>query len=293
MKLLAAHFKRRVPKAVAVDQKNLAALYEWIDGERIELDDPARRQKTDICAMNDFISDLRRMSAKAHFDSVAREACLSANELMQQIERRISALCELSEETDLQDFVSNKLNPVFADASNRLMRWYEKTGQNPQADIAQAHRILSPSDFGFHNALRRSDGDLTFVDFEYFGWDDPVKLLADVPWHPGVRLSSVERQVFVEHGIAHLSADDSNLSGRYHAQFPLYGLRWATILLNEFFPKRWQRRVFAGATSADPSVWVVAKARQLAKACDYLQIVQAATKTSPEGPVSALLSVMK
>ena len=42
-----------------------------------------------------------------------------------------------------------------------------------------AQRALSPSDFGLHNALRGQDGQLRFVDFEYFGWDDPVKLVSD------------------------------------------------------------------------------------------------------------------
>ena len=51
-------------------------------------------------------------------------------------------------------------------------------------------RSLSPSDFGFHNALLEADGRLTFVDFEYFGWDDPVKIVADVMLHPGMGLSA-------------------------------------------------------------------------------------------------------
>ena len=49
----------------------------------------------------------------------------------------------------------------------------------------QRLRVLSPSDFGFHNALRRPDGTIVFVDFEYFGWDDPAKMMADAMLHPG------------------------------------------------------------------------------------------------------------
>ena len=39
--------------------------------------------------------------------------------------------------------------------------------------------VLSPSDFGFHNALLGPDGKLCFIDFEYAGWDDPAKLICD------------------------------------------------------------------------------------------------------------------
>src|ERR1700680_1391707 len=39
------------------------------------------------------------------------------------------------------------------------------------AELPQEWRSLVPSDFGFHNSLRRPDGSLAFLDFEYFGWD--------------------------------------------------------------------------------------------------------------------------
>ena len=57
-------------------------------------------------------------------------------------------------------------------------------------------RSLVPSDFGFHNSLRRPDGSLAFVDFEYFGWDDPVKLTADILLHPGRPLAAPQRRRF-------------------------------------------------------------------------------------------------
>ena len=57
-----------------------------------------------------------------------------------------------------------------------------------QLRFASAHRALSPSDFGLHNALRTKDGQLRFIDFEYFGWDDPVKLVSDTAIQPGSSL---------------------------------------------------------------------------------------------------------
>ena len=47
---------------------------------------------------------------------------------------------------------------------------------------------------------------------------------------------------------------------------PLFGLRWVLILLNEFIPERWQRRVLAGDTGS----WAEAKARQLSRAREFL-----------------------
>jgi hypothetical protein len=50
------------------------------------------------------------------------------------------------------------------------------------------------------------------------------------------------------------------------AYFHLFGLRWVLILLNEFLPARWQRRVLAGASED----WAAAKAAQLAGAAAFL-----------------------
>ena len=51
--------------------------------------------------------------------------------------------------------------------------------------------------------------------------------------------------------------------------YPLFGLRWALILLNEFIPDRWRRRVLAGATES----WAEAKTRQLMLARGLLALV--------------------
>jgi hypothetical protein len=129
------------------------------------------------------------------------------------------------------------------------------------AELPPAHRTLSPSDFGFHNALRRPGGELVFIDFEYFGWDDPVKLVSDFLWHPAVELSAAERDVLVAAAAA-TYGDDPAYAARRAAYEPLIALRWAAIVLNEFVPEVWARRVYAGQTGD----WSAVKERQLAKA---------------------------
>jgi len=55
-------------------------------------------------------------------------------------------------------------------------------------NISNSNRILSPSDFGLHNTISEKKK-LYFLDFEYFGWDDPIKLICDFFWHPGNNMS--------------------------------------------------------------------------------------------------------
>ena len=292
---LAPYLPGRVPAAVTVDWDNLAAIYEWVDGSRPSL--TVDRPPQDIAAVISFVADLKHLSGAARhadtgFDKPAREACLSAQELLRQVQSRLATLSALSQETDLQQLLADEMRPVFDQAAKRLETWYATNSLAPSDEISADRQILSPSDFGFHNALRRPSGELTFIDFEYFGWDDPVKLLADFVWHPAMHLSDRERQRFIEENLAALMPHDPFLQGRLWAQFPLYGLRWAAILLNEFLSERWQRRVFAGAADPSPGAWEAAKQRQLAAARRYLQIARAASKTSGLEPASTLLSIM-
>ena len=106
---------------------------------------------------------------------------------------------------------------------------------------------------------------MAFLDFEYFGWDDPVKLTADILLHPGRPLEPTRRRRFRQ-AATRLYGGDPAFAGRLSAYLPLFGLRWVLILLNEFIPERWQRRVLAGETGS----WSDVKARQLAHAREFL-----------------------
>jgi hypothetical protein len=45
--------------------------------------------------------------------------------------------------------------------------------------------------------------------------------------------------------ISELFRTDTTFAARLQASLPLYALRWTMILLNEFLPERWARRVMA------------------------------------------------
>jgi hypothetical protein len=204
---------------------------------------------------------------------VATEAVLRLSDLTTQIDRRLARLSEvLPTETELASFLEGELRPQLVRRVSAL------EARDVDAQLDPARRTLSPSDFGFHNALRRADGSLTFIDFEYFGWDDPVKLTADFLWHPAMRLSDEERRQFYE-GAAALYADDPDFQTRLGLCFPLYGIRWCLIILNEFLPGLWARRTFSGGGRD----WSTAKREQLNKARTMLDAV----RSYEEGSFSA------
>ena len=76
----------------------------------------------------------------------------------------------------------------FVDSRRRRAHAYRRLGLDFAEEIAPECRTLIPSDLGAHNALRGADGSLYFLDFEYFGWDDPVTSIANFIMHPGMQL---------------------------------------------------------------------------------------------------------
>jgi hypothetical protein len=251
-----------VPRVLGVDGERGYALLSWIDGS-----DVAKVRDTDIDAAIVFLTAIHGLRAApwAAEQPPAAEACLCGQEIERQIQRRLTRLRNATRsEYELIDFVDNSVTPRLAVESLKARRAAMAAGLAFDAELPQEWRSLVPSDFGFHNSLRRPDGSLAFLDFEYFGWDDPVKLTADILLHPGRPLETIQRQRFRQ-AATRLYGGDPVFANRLSAYLPLFGLRWVLILLNEFIPERWQRRVLAGETGS----WSDVKARQLAHACEF------------------------
>jgi hypothetical protein len=245
-----------VPRVVAADTSRGFALLSWIDGDAV-----AAITNGDIDEAIAFLGKIHglRTTPWAAEQPLAAEACLSGSEIERQIAARISRLQAVSRgEPELIDFLENDFVAAFAEATARSRQKLEAARLDFASELPQIWRSLVPSDFGFHNSLRRRDGSLAFLDFEYFGWDDPVKLTADIMLHPGRRLEVAQRQRFRCAAVG-VYGEDRNFAPRLAAFLPLFALRWTLILLNEFIPERWRRRVAAGATES----WTEAKARQL------------------------------
>ncbi|MDO8607010.1 MAG: hypothetical protein Q7R40_10770 [Phaeospirillum sp.] len=258
-----------VPKALAAWPEGGFALYSWIEGAA-----PGAVRPNDINAAIAFAANLHRLAERPESKMLplASEACLSAEEILRQIKGRQTRLAESAALFPaLSAFLSDDFRPTLNQATQRARQGYDRQGWSFDAPIPHRCRTLSPSDFGFHNAIRRPDGSLAFVDFEYFGWDDPVRLAADFLQHPAMVLTA-EQATQWRRGIAALYGADHAFQHRLSLLYSLVGLRWCMILLNEFLPDRWLRRQFAGAEATAAET----QARQLIKAQARLTAVRAA-----------------
>lgn len=221
---LRSHGLASAPRPVARDPEGAFLVMEWIEGAPVDQPDAG-----DIAHAARFVADIFTLSElpEAAAFPPASEACLSAAEIVRQIEKRL-ALLEPAPESELKTFLAETVRPAFLQAKAYLAA--EVAGGR---ELAPELRRLIPADFGFHNALREADGALRYIDFDYFGWDDPVKLTADFILHPAMRLAPDDRQTFKQAMIAALPSDTA-FEARLRRHLPLYALRWALIVLNPF-----------------------------------------------------------
>tara|TARA_B110000008_G_C16949660_1_gene555839 strand:- start:154 stop:1785 length:1632 start_codon:yes stop_codon:yes gene_type:complete len=234
----------KTPKVLAFDDSQNVALYEWIKGESIY-----NIENHHITQALNFIKNLQTFEVKYSFCE-ASEACLTAKELMKQIVLRFDRLLKIKN-TDLNNFLVQTFKPLL-----KNVFVYSRTNwpsNNLEKKLPRTKQVYSPSDFGFHNAILKESGDLVFVDFEYFGRDDPVKLIADFIWHPGMKLSNLQKLDWIK-GAFSIFQNDADLAARFKSAWPLYGLRWALIVLNEFLEDGWNKRIYANENLRDKNI---------------------------------------
>ena len=135
-----------------------------------------------LCTLSKCSTLSHRLFRHAHSFPLAAEACLSRASIVEQIDRRLDAF---ERNDQLDPFLVERFLPAYHEARDNVLR------SDWASDLPTGQQRLIPADFGFHNALRASDGRLRYFDFDYFGWDDPVKLAADFILHPAMSLTPV------------------------------------------------------------------------------------------------------
>ena len=255
---------RLTPKHIGHDEELNLALFEWIDGTR-----PIDIGTTHIDQALCFIEKLKGLPIDSDSNILeASDACLSGTELLSQVQERIQKLKSINN-LELQSFLETLFKPLWEE----IWEWSKSKWPflSFETELSQSKQILSPSDFGFHNAIQRDDGNLCFVDLEYFGRDDPVKLIADFVWHPAMDLELDHKKKWLE-GMFAIFDQDPELQQRFRAAWPLYGLRWALIVLNEFRQDGWQKRLHAKeGLQQDRKQIQKLQLRKAAQICDHIR----------------------
>jgi len=244
---------RCIPEPLASDPYAGLGLFEYVHGRHLE---PREVSSDHVDQALDFVAALNRDRTSATHLPAASEACFRLEDHLTTVTRRVARLRSI-EVTDAIHaealaFVREEFTPLASEVL-AMTRWQAtRLGLIADEPLAVADRVLSPSDFGFHNALRAdADGRLRFIDFEYAGWDDPAKLICDFFCQPAVPAPAVDRQRFIR-AFAAASYEPARLTARVELLMPVYRVKWVCIRLNDFLQVGHQRRAFSD-DAADPA----------------------------------------
>jgi hypothetical protein len=250
---------RNIPQPLTHYEEADIALYEYIEGAKIE---PQTISVEDIDTAVDFITRLQLLKEYkvAQQLSPASEAYFSVESIYNNIQQRVNRLIEGQHEQNADPALTEFLDQELLPTLDAVIRWSD-TQDNWHQKIETERCILSPSDFGFHNTIRRED-ELVFLDFEYFGWDIPGKFISDFLLHPAMNLNTSLSRHFAGRMIENCS-DPDWLIDHVKSVYPLFAIKWCLICLNEFLPEHRRRRTFAAGANQD---WDIVRTEQLSKA---------------------------
>ena len=241
-----------VPRPLAADGALSLALYEFVPGRRLS---PSEVDEARVLEALQFYLELNRVKGaeEALRLPVASEGCFSFSEHLHCVERRIQRLAAIRSSDALGAeaamFVGRDLAAAWHRIRELAIKQISSMGIGHDEKLDPASRCLSPSDFGFHNALLSDGGSLRFFDFEYAGWDDPAKMVCDFFCQPQIPVPITCYDTFVEKAFGDIKTG-SEQAARCSILLPVYRIKWCCILLNEFLPVDVERRRFANRGSS-------------------------------------------
>lgn len=237
-----------IPQFFGADTKEGIAVYSFFSGDKLQAEQINIKH---IDLLVDFILSLQADDVKNKFlgFGIASEACFCPNEIKLQLDKRLARLDNIDANIDLNfqviEFLQEEVKPFLNRCWQETKRAHYELELQLDKILDAEYRVLSPSDFGFHNILLSSDEELQFFDFEYFGWDAPEKTISDFLLHPAIEIPDALRLHFAQkiiNGLPH----DKQLKERVKIVFNLWGVKWCLIMLNEFVQNDQKRRDFAG-----------------------------------------------
>lgn len=254
---------RNVPRPLAIDAARHSALYSFVIGERPKnVDGDLIRQAAE------FAVAINRAPNEADSLDPASEACFSLASHLETVDRRVARLRELDPDIPhveaARTFVEGRLKAMWDRVKSGVIR------QAAERDISLAkpvRAIVSPSDFGFHNSLVDPHGNVSFLDFEYAGRDDPAKLICDFFCQPELRAPIRHYAEFTSHLAGPLALQDEDL-WRARLLLDAYRVKWVCIMLNEFSPLGARRRAFASSDESGAHA-----AQQIRSAESYFELI--------------------
>jgi hypothetical protein len=224
----------KVPELIAVDHERRCVVLEHLEGETFREGIPPPQGAVSFAV--DFFRQLNADHGTANkiVTMAAAESFLNITEHLDNIGKRLEKMDCMGLPNELQIQASHLLRAITRRYEYIQVITEDKISRGEILDaIRPEERCISPSDFGFHNAIWTREG-VKFIDFEFSGWDDPAKAMLDFILQPRV-------PIYQEPSPLRATADGKEtilLDRRYDALRPILSLKWLCIILSVLSKER-------------------------------------------------------
>jgi len=262
------HGIHQIPMPLASDPLHHLALFSYIDGKKMVHSEIIGLHIDQVINFY-FAIKTCRASDDARLLPDASESCFSLAEHIRLTENRVKNLEKIRGRSEIdtraEQFIQDELLPMWERIKYSTCQMAEMATLVLDEVIPDNDKCLSPSDFGFHNALVDKEGKIFFMDFEYAGWDDPAKMVCDLFCQPQIPIPPRFYPYIIEKVVKDLGNPGMQRQ-RIDMLLPVYKIKWCCIILNEFLPRGRSRRAFMKNTR-NPEV---NKEEQLKKAMNII-----------------------
>lgn len=263
------HAPGQTPTVIKTNTAENLAVFDFIKGELAE---EKFVSEAHVYAAAKFIRSINLAKNFGNNFGIpnASEANFSILDHYNLIERRITLLRELEVVDNLSKQVAD-FGGVLRDEFESVKKYNLKLFNSSlfELQLSKQQQIISPSDFGFHNAIKCLDGKIVFIDFEYAGWDDPAKLVCDFFSQVKIPVSMEYFCNFIDAAFSDVKID-INLRERCQALIHIFRLKWCCIILNCFLPVGNSRRRFSMACFDNAKM----RDQQFKKAINYFNAIR-------------------
>lgn len=221
-----------VPKLITIDTERRCVVLEYLTGDLYQ--EGQMLDTSDIRAAIHFFSQLNadRKMAHYHLELSAAEGYMRLTDHITNISKRLKTL--QTEHLPIKTLIgARSLLQRLTESTNQLANHIENLiARGAIVDtLHNDFRCVSPSDFGFHNAIKTATG-VKFIDFEFAGWDDPTKVAADFMLQPKVPVHPTFTPMLREIGYR----NTDQLLKRYSIMYRILSHKWVCIILRVLNP---------------------------------------------------------
>ena len=186
---------QNIPKIISYEYKEKILVLNYCKGIKI-----TKKQSSYIYQILSF---LRKIQVKKKNYSLkgrllkSREGCFCFLDHIKNTKQKIDKIKKNKALIKNSKFIyfTKKIDEIFKNRRNKILLNYKKKFLSKKFKLSNL--IVSPSDFGYNNILLNSNK-LVFLDFEYSGLDDPLKLCLDFLANPNTKFNKSENEAFLK-----------------------------------------------------------------------------------------------